>query len=70
MIAPATAQPLDRCARCGGDFRCGMGGPGPCACTTVTLTPAQLAALQRQYTGCLCLDCLRALAATAPSTAA
>ena len=60
--APASSAP-DRCPRCGGAFRCGIGGPGPCACTTVTLSPAQLAALAARYPGgCLCLDCLQALA--------
>ncbi len=35
----------------------------PCACTTVTLGADRLAALRREFDGCLCIDCLRALAA-------
>ncbi len=56
----------DRCPRCGGVFACGAAGAAPCACTTVVLPPASLAALRGRYDGCLCLDCLRALAAGAP----
>ena len=47
------------CPRCGGPFHCGAQDPGPCPCTTVTLSPAQLEALRRRYTGCLCLRCLQ-----------
>jgi hypothetical protein len=53
----------DRCPRCGGTFACGMGRPGPCPCTTVTLEPELLADLRRQFSGCLCLACLRELGA-------
>ncbi|EHR73633.1 hypothetical protein BurJ1DRAFT_4848 [Burkholderiales bacterium JOSHI_001] len=53
----------ETCARCGGPFRCGMGDAGPCACTTVTLSPATLARLRGQFSGCLCLACLAAEAA-------
>jgi len=53
----------DRCPRCGGAFACGMGGSQPCACTTLTLTPELLARLRSQYSGCLCLACLRELSA-------
>lgn len=59
--------PNERCARCGGPFRCGVNDDTPCACTTLTLPPALLAQLQRQFTGCLCLPCLQALAAGATS---
>jgi hypothetical protein len=59
----AERPPNDRCARCGGGFHCGVNDTEPCACTTLTLPPALLAQLQQRYTGCLCLDCLRALAA-------
>lgn len=52
----------DRCPRCGGPFHCGAQDPGPCPCTTVPLDAAQLEALRRQYTGCLCLRCLHELA--------
>lgn len=61
MHAPAP----DRCPRCGGGFACGAAGAGPCACTTVVLAPALLARLRQRYRGCLCLDCLQALAAGA-----
>lgn len=63
--APASSAP-DRCPRCGGAFRCGIAGPGPCACTTVSLSPDQLAEVGAQYAGCLCLDCLQEISAGAP----
>ena len=62
------------CPRCGGGFICGFScgftcgftrgrdGAAPCPCTGVTLDAATLAGLRRQYSGCLCLDCLRTLA--------
>ena len=56
-------QAADRCPRCGGPFACGAAGPGPCACTGVTLSTALQAQLRSQYKGCLCLACLRVLAA-------
>ena len=51
------------CPRCGGAFECGAQGPGPCACQSVTLKPELQARLRQQFRGCLCLACLRALAA-------
>lgn len=55
---PASAT----CPRCGGSFDCGAAGPGPCACSTLTLPPALPAQLARQYPGgCLCLHCLHRL---------
>ncbi len=57
------AAPPDRCPRCGGAFVCGIGQPGPCACSTLTLSPALQARLRQDYSGCLCLACLRGLAA-------
>jgi hypothetical protein len=59
-------DPKDRCPRCGGRFHCGVADATPCPCTTLTLAPATLAALQARYAGCLCLDCLQAVAAGAP----
>jgi hypothetical protein len=52
----------DCCPRCGGGFTCGAAGPGPCACSTLTLSAALQAQLRQQYSGCLCLPCLQALA--------
>ncbi|MDO8418531.1 MAG: cysteine-rich CWC family protein [Rubrivivax sp.] len=66
---PDPATP-DRCPRCGGSFACGAAGPGRCACTTVTLGPALQARLRREFQGCLCLDCLQALAVADAAAAA
>jgi hypothetical protein len=52
-------QPAAVCARCGGAFQCGVNDPTPCACTTVRLEPSTLLQLRRQFSGCLCLTCLR-----------
>lgn len=43
-----------------------MAGPGPCACTTVSLSPEQLAAVGQRHAGCLCLDCLREISCGGP----
>ncbi len=64
-VAQAAPAPDNaRCPRCGGPFRCGAADATPCACTGLSLSPALLADLGKVYSGCLCLDCLRALAAT------
>jgi len=55
----------DVCPRCGGGFHCGVNDTEPCACTGLTLDDATLADLRKQFTACLCLACLRAIAATA-----
>lgn len=59
-MSPLAAPPAatDRCPRCGGGFHCGMADAGPCACTTVILDAATLAALRERYSGCLCQRCL------------
>ena len=51
-----------RCPRCGGSFHCGMHDAAPCACTTLRLSAAALSDLRARYDGCLCLQCLLALA--------
>jgi len=58
-----TGTSPDTCPRCGGGFFCGAAGPAPCTCTTLTLSAALQSQLQARYTGCLCLNCLRELAA-------
>ncbi len=60
------AAPTDTCPRCGGAFHCGARDAAPCACTTLRLDAALLAALRGRWRGCLCLRCLAALAAGAP----
>jgi len=61
---PDSAPRADaHCPRCGAAFHCGMHDDRPCACTTVTIGADRLAALRREFDGCLCIDCLRALAA-------
>ena len=62
--------PNARCPRCGGAFRCGADDPAPRPCTTLVVPPALLQQLRACHQGCLCLDCLRALAATAPQAPA
>jgi len=48
----------DVCPRCGAAFHCGVADAAPCACATVRLDAATLAALRGQYDTCLCLRCL------------
>ena len=60
---------LDRCPRCGGEFHCGVNDAEPCACSTPKLGDALRAELRERYIGCLCIACLRALAAETPDAA-
>ena len=53
----------DSCPRCAGSFACGAAGAAPCPCTTVKLSDALQMRLRQQFSGCLCLACLRTLAA-------
>jgi hypothetical protein len=55
------------CPRCGGGFHCGIDDSRPCACRSLQLDAATLAALRSQFTRCLCPVCLHTLA-TAPAT--
>lgn len=66
-VRPTATDPAldDRCARCGGGFHCGARNAAPCACSTLTLSAALQADLRTRYVGCLCLGCLRELAAAA-----
>lgn len=73
MTAPAApaapgvnAAANRRCPRCGRPFRCGIDDPAPCACTGVTLDADTLVWLRTAFSGCLCVDCLRELAAAGP----
>ena len=68
MASPAVSLPAatDRCPRCGGVFHCGVQDSTPCPCSTLTLSTELQAALRTRYSGCLCLACLKALAAGAP----
>lgn len=62
----ATAPLLDAtCPRCGGGFGCGAQA-GRCDCFDIRLTEPQRQALAARYSGCLCLACLRELAAGEP----
>jgi len=61
--------PDDRCPRCGGAFHCGMNDDRPCPCTGLTLDAALQQRLRERYNGCLCINCLRALAAAVDNAA-
>lgn len=53
------------CPRCGAAFECLHGTPqmALCHCATIRLTPGQLVYLKTHFQGCLCHDCLTAIAA-------
>jgi hypothetical protein len=70
MSSEAQREATDCCPRCGGAFHCGMHDAAPCACTGIQLDAALLQRLRAQYSGCLCLSCLRALAQGEPLAAA
>lgn len=64
----SAALPLvSTCPRCGGGFACGAAS-GHCDCFELVLNEALQAELARHYDGCLCLRCLRELAAGASVT--
>ena len=57
--APSTPDP---CPRCGQGFHCGA-AEAHCPCFDLRLSDALRQQLAQQYAGCLCLACLRELAA-------
>ncbi len=65
----AAAPASDHCPRCGGGFHCGVQDAAPCPCTTLALSAPLQASLRQRFTGCLCLACLRDLAAEAAAGA-
>ncbi len=67
MSTPGAAT---TCPRCGGGFHCGAADPIPCACSSLALPAALLQDLRGQYSGCLCLACLRQLAGDDATAAA
>jgi hypothetical protein len=58
MATPDTVPAT--CPRCGGGFDCGASGER-CDCFDIRLNDAQRAAVAAQFSGCLCLRCLRAI---------
>ena len=58
----------NRCPRCGGGFHCGINDAEPCACAALQFDEATLADLRARFTGCLCLACLREIAAGGGAT--
>ncbi|WP_397534008.1 cysteine-rich CWC family protein [Roseateles sp.] len=60
MSDEARTDVNSRCPRCGGGFHCGAAG-ARCDCFDLKLSDAQRQQLSRDYSGCLCLNCLREL---------
>lgn len=58
--SPSGPRPDARCPRCGGGFECGANA-GHCDCFGIRLTEKLRLQLAEQYSGCLCLRCLREL---------
>ena len=56
-----TAPTESACARCGRAFGCGA-GTGDCWCAELVLDAEASRRIEASYDGCLCPDCLRALA--------
>ncbi|MFN3303937.1 MAG: cysteine-rich CWC family protein [Roseateles sp.] len=68
MATPPPTLP-DTCPRCGGGFACGASA-GHCDCFDLQLSEALREQLAARYPGqCLCLRCLRELAAAEAGTA-
>lgn len=58
-------QEGNTCPRCGRAFHCGV-ADARCDCCDLVLDAPLRQALAQQYERCLCVDCLKALAAGAP----
>lgn len=56
------ASTPDTCPRCRGSFHCGAAA-GVCDCFELRLSEALRQRLAAEFSGCLCLRCLRELAA-------
>ncbi|MEJ6007621.1 cysteine-rich CWC family protein [Paucibacter sp. AS339] len=65
MNAPTPPRPPldDSCPRCGGAFHCGASEPR-CDCFDLRLSETLRQRLAAQYSRCLCIACLKALAAS------
>lgn len=66
---PASTPLNERCPRCGGDFHCGA-REERCECFELMLAEALRRELAQRYERCLCLPCLRELAALSKSAPA
>jgi hypothetical protein len=66
-VSAPTATAAARCPRCGGTFHCGAAGLGPCPCAGIDLGATLQLRLRQQFSGCLCLACLQALARAEPA---
>ncbi len=51
-----------QCPRCSSVFICHSGSILACQCSKISLSDAQREYCARQYTDCLCADCLQLLA--------
>ncbi|MBS4058680.1 MAG: cysteine-rich CWC family protein [Bacteroidetes bacterium] len=50
----------EKCPRCGNDFHCSKSAR--CWCYAVSIEVSLLEQIQEKWAGCLCPDCLKALA--------
>ncbi|MBO9727549.1 MAG: cysteine-rich CWC family protein [Chitinophaga sp.] len=49
------------CPRCQRTFECRVGTILRCQCQDISLSEEERHFIQQQYSGCLCIDCLREL---------
>ncbi|MBK6937098.1 MAG: cysteine-rich CWC family protein [Chitinophagaceae bacterium] len=49
------------CPSCGSAFECNAGDIEHCVCASVSLTEKETGFVQMNYTGCLCINCLKAI---------
>ena len=64
LLFPSLREPMP-CESCGNDFVCGAGITG-CWCLKVKLDADARAELRRQFSNCLCVDCLNNASAGKP----
>jgi hypothetical protein len=58
-----TKHEIKTCPRCGASFECKLNNPVHCQCAGVELDEDQLLAIAEHFPDCLCVSCLRAIAA-------
>jgi hypothetical protein len=54
---------IKRCPRCGSTFECKLNNPVHCGCAEIEIDDVRLLAIAERYSDCLCVDCLREIAA-------
>lgn len=61
LLSDKTGYIKKLCPRCGAAFDCKSEDIKHCVCASVSLTEKQIEFIQLNYSGCLCINCLRTI---------